>query len=182
METHDSKTVIAEGEFLRLVRSGNWEYVERLGITGIVVMVPVTDDGKLVLVEQFRAPVGATVIELPAGLVGDVKGMESEPLAEAAERELLEETGYRAARMRLVAAGAASAGTSGEILHVFLATGLVAEGPGGGDDTEDIKVREVPLEAAEQWLAAQAAEGKVIDVKVYAGLYFACLHTRKCGA
>jgi len=178
MDTHPHKTVIAEGEFLRLLRQGRWEYVQRLGITGIVAMVPVTDDGRLVLVEQFRTPVGAAVIELPAGLVGDVEGMESEPLAAAASRELLEETGYRARQMRLVAAGAASAGTSGEILHMYLATGLIREGPGGGDHTEDIHVHEVPLEAAEPWLAQQAAAGKVIDIKVYAGLHFAAAHAR----
>src|SRR5436190_21784999 len=88
--------VLYEGKFRRYVRRGGWEYVARRNVTGIVGIIAVTDDGKLVLVEQFRPPVGKNVIEIPAGLAGDVAGSEHEALAEAARRELLEETGYEA--------------------------------------------------------------------------------------
>jgi ADP-ribose pyrophosphatase len=133
----------------------------------------VTDDGKLVLVEQTRAPVGRPVIELPAGLVGDSPGRADEALAVAARRELLEETGYEARDMTLLVEGAPSAGLTSETIVLFLATGLRKVGPGGGDSTEDIKVHEVPLARAREWLSAQADRGAVIDLKVYAGLYFA---------
>ena len=86
--------VIYEGKHVRLVRRGEWEYVTRKNVTGIVGIVAVTDEGKLLLVEQPRPPLNRNVIELPAGLAGDVAGQEGEELANAARRELLEETGY----------------------------------------------------------------------------------------
>ena len=91
------REVIAATRHLQLVRRGGWEYVERPNVTGIVVIVPVTRDGELVLIEQYRVPVDRPVIELPAGLAGDVPGTEGERLEAAARRELLEETGYRPA-------------------------------------------------------------------------------------
>src|SRR5688500_14489571 len=116
--------VVAAGKYIELVRQGGWEFARRKGISGIVGIIAVTDDRKLLLVEQFRPPVGAQVIELPAGLAGDAVGHEKEDLADAARRELLEETGYEARRMERVAAGAASAGMTDEIITLFRATGL----------------------------------------------------------
>src|SRR5215217_1288754 len=89
-------TTIAEGKRVRLVRRGDWEFVTRKKSSGIVAIVAVTDDYKLVLVEQYRPPVAKSVIELPAGLAGDEAGHEQEDLLTAARRELLEETGYEA--------------------------------------------------------------------------------------
>jgi ADP-ribose pyrophosphatase len=165
--------VFADGKYIQLVRQGHWEYARRKGISGIVGVVAVTDDGMLVLVEQYRAPVRASVIELPAGLAGDAKGHEGEDLAEAARRELLEETGYEAKEMRRLAAGAASAGMTDEIITLFRATGLRKTGEGTGDETEDITVHEVPLADVVRWLAEQERGGKLVDLKVYCGLYFA---------
>ena len=62
---------IGTGRFLRLLSRDGWEYVERPNIRGIAVIVAVTDDAKLLLVEQYRASVDRRVISLPAGLVGD---------------------------------------------------------------------------------------------------------------
>ena len=93
-----AKTILAEGKFLRLVRDGRWEYADRTRAQGAVVLVAVTDDNRLVLTEQYRIPLGQRVLELPAGLVGDIQGEEDEPLVTAADRELLEETGYQAGR------------------------------------------------------------------------------------
>ena len=173
MSQESKPQVVADGKYIQLVRQGGWEYARRKGISGIVGVVGVTDDGKLVLVEQYRAPVRASVIELPAGLAGDAKGHEREDLADAARRELLEETGYEAKRMERLAAGAASAGMTDEIITLFRATGLKKTGEGTGDETEDITVHEIPLGDVVRWLAEQERGGKLIDMKVYCGLYFA---------
>src|SRR5438067_11911865 len=104
--------IVCDAKHIQLVRQGKWEYVVRKGICGIVGIVAVTEEGKLLLVEQPRVPVGGNVIELPAGLAGDVAGSEVEDLAVAARRELLEETGIEAARRAYLAEGPASAGIS----------------------------------------------------------------------
>src|SRR5436305_7986631 len=98
--------VIAEGKHIRLVARGKWEFAERKKVSGIVGIVAVTDDRKLILVEQFRAPVNARVIEIPAGLAGDIEGSEDEALEIAAKRELSEETGYEAKTMNRLTEGA----------------------------------------------------------------------------
>jgi len=165
--------VIAEGRHLRFIDRDGWEFVRRKNVSGIIGIVPVTDEGRLVLIEQFRPPVGCRLIELPAGLVGDVEGRESESLETAANRELTEETGYQAAHWRRLADGAPSAGVSGERMVLFLATGLTKVGPGGGDRTEDIRVHEVPLQEVADWLTWQKQRGVEVDLKVYAGLFFA---------
>jgi len=164
--------VLAEGKYLRLVNRGGWEFVERRNVTGIVGIVAVTDSGNMVLVEQYRPAVGVRVIELPAGLAGDVAGAEGEALAEAAKRELLEETGYEARSMEYLCEGSASAGLSNEIITLFRATGLKKTAAGGGDGSEDIAVHEIPLGRVARWVAEQAKVGKGVDLKVWAGLYF----------
>src|SRR3712207_4274816 len=63
--------VLGKGKYLRLVRRGKWEFVERLKSKGVVGIIATTDDGRLVLVEQWREAAGAWCVELPAGLVGD---------------------------------------------------------------------------------------------------------------
>ena len=94
----NTKTLYA-GRWLRLVADGHWEYVTRNRDVEAVAIVAVTDDRQLLLVEQFRIPLGRICIELPAGLVGDDPGHEGEGLDIAASRELLEETGYQAGKM-----------------------------------------------------------------------------------
>jgi ADP-ribose pyrophosphatase len=168
------KTVMAEGRFLRMVRRGKWEYVQRVNITGIVLIVAVTDDGRLILTEQFRrTPVDARVIELPAGLAGDVAGAEDEALAEAARRELLEETGWAAERMEHLLDAPTTAGAMDEMVSFFRATGLRKAGAGGGDGSEDITVHEVELAGIEDFLRDCRARGLLVDAKVYAALWFA---------
>jgi ADP-ribose pyrophosphatase len=173
MSDDDGTEVIADGKHIALVRRGGWEFARRKGVSGIVGIVAVTDDGKLVLVEQQRPPVAARVVELPAGLAGDAEGYEGEDLEAAARRELLEETGYSARQMRRVAAGAASAGMTDEVITLFVATGLEKAGPGGGDGAEQITVHEISLARVEAWLKERERDGLLIDLKVYAGLYFA---------
>jgi ADP-ribose pyrophosphatase len=161
-----------QGKYLRLLRSGTWEFVKRNNVCGIVGIVAVTDARELILVEQFRAPVNARVIELPAGLAGDLADAPVEDLALAAKRELLEETGYEASGMTLLAEGPVSAGLSDEVITLFRATGLTKHDDGGGDESENITVHHVPLDGIDAWLAEQRKAGKLIDLKLYAGLRF----------
>lgn len=168
--------ILVETKFLRCIDRDGWFFVERPNATGVVTLVPVTNDRRIVLVEQFRVPVGRTVVELPAGLAGDEPGHQSEALEAAARRELIEETGYDARRLIPIATGATSPGVVNEIVSFFLATDLVKVGAGGGTPDESIVVREVPLDDAAAWLQRRAEEGLIISAKVYAGLFFAAHH------
>ena len=160
------------GKFLSLVKEGRWEYVDRIGATGAAIIVAVTNEQKLLLVEQFRIPVHSRTIELPAGIVGDEPGGADECLADAAMRELLEETGYAADHIEALTAGPASSGLTSEVVTLLLASGLKRVNAGGGVAHENITVHEVPLNGAHDWLARKADEGLLIEPKVYAGLYF----------
>jgi len=100
-------TTLHTGQFLALVKEGHWEYVDRVNATGAVIILAVTEDHKILLVEQYRIPVHARTIELPAGIIGDEPGDANESQAAAARRELLEETGYAAEHIESVTTGAA---------------------------------------------------------------------------
>ena len=162
-----SDKIVWQGRHLQVVMRGTYECVQRRGISGIVGIIAVTDAGKLILVEQYRPPVQARVIELPAGLVGDGAGDKNESIETAARRELLEETGYEAREIVPIAYGAASAGLSDEVIHLVLARGLAKAGEGGGDEHEDITSHEVLIEMLPEWLRRRQAEGIVIDLKVW---------------
>jgi ADP-ribose pyrophosphatase len=166
------KTTVYSGKFLELVKEGRWEYVNRVGTTGAVIIVAVTVEQKLLLVEQYRIPVHARTIELPAGIVGDESGGSDESLADAAKRELLEETGYAAERIEALTMGPSSSGLTSEVVTLLLASGLKRVHAGGGVAHENITVHEMPLAEVHDWLAAKAAEGLLVEPKVYAGLYF----------
>jgi ADP-ribose pyrophosphatase len=171
--SNDEKITLCEGRFLRLIKCGRWEYVDRTNSSGAAVIVAVTIERKILLIEQYRIPVGRRVIELPAGLAGDIPGQESEALATAAKRELLEETGYEAEEMKWLACGPPTAGLSSELVTFFLARDVRRlHSGGGGDGHEEIQLHEVRLDEAGKWLEQKAAAGLLIDPKVYAGLYF----------
>ncbi len=159
------------GRYLSLLERDGWEFTSRSNANGVVVLVAVTDQGEIVLVEQFRIPVGKNVIELPAGLVGDHEDSD-ESVLKAAQRELEEETGYAAAQLELLMECPSSAGMSDEIVSFVLARGLRRVGPGGGDDSEDIQVHTIPLDRVDRWLREQRAAGKPMDPKIYAALYW----------
>jgi ADP-ribose diphosphatase len=173
MKTDDKPRVLGKGRYITLVDEGGWEYVTRPGVTGIVVIVAITDDQRLVLVEQYRRAVHNRVIELPAGMVGDIDGRRGESMADAAARELEEETGYAAAEMVLLAEGPIAVGVSDEVVSFFHAKRLTRVGEGGGDDSEDITVHEVPLGELWTFLAARSRAGLGVDPKLYAGLFLA---------
>jgi len=173
MTDKPARQILAIGKFLQLVRVGHWEYAERTNSPGAVVIVPLTDDSRLVLIEQYRIPVNARVVELPAGLMGDSAHDRGETSESAAHRELLEETGYEARELRLLTSGPPSAGMSSEVVTFLLASGLSRTGRGGGVHTEQIEVHAVPLDDVPRWLLERRQAGTLVDPKVYAGLYFA---------
>ncbi|CAM2070301.1 NUDIX hydrolase [Sulfidibacter corallicola] len=170
-------TILARGDFVQLVRDGHWEYAERHNATGVVVIVAVTDRHELVLVEQYRPAIGSRVVEMPAGLVGDIPGEERESMERAARRELLEETGYEAGSWEFLTEGPPCSGMVSEIISLYLARDLTKVGEGGGDETEDIQVHVVPLEDIDGWLEDKRRNGVAIDPKTYGGLYFALRRT-----
>lgn len=167
-----SKATLCQGQFLSLVREGHWEYANRTNATGAAIILAVTDEKKLLLVEQYRIPCHARTIELPAGIIGDEPGAGDESHAEAARRELEEETGYSAQQIEALTTGPASSGLTSEIVTLFRATGLKRVGDGGGVANESILVHEVPLEQVDSWLCERAKTGILIDPKIYACLYF----------
>lgn len=164
--------ILGQGKFVRLVDRGGWEFMDQPGLRGIVVIVAVSPENKLLLVEQFRAALDANTIELPAGMVGDHDAEASESFESAATRELEEETGFSAARMEMLTVGPASPGRSMFLYTFFRARDLKRVHAGGGDADENITVHEVPLDYVHAWTAARMAEGKLIDPKIWAGLYF----------
>ncbi len=168
--------VLGEGRFVRLVRSDGWEWAERTNNSGVVVIVAITAEAQIVLAEQYRPPVDARVLDLPMGLSGDLDGAEGEDLQEAARRELLEETGYAAARLEWLGEGPTSAGLTNEVLTFFLARDCRRVGKGGGDETEDIQVHVVALDQADAWLERKRASGVLLDPKIFAAMYFARQH------
>ena len=152
-----------EGRFIAAKRRGKWEYVSRTrGIHAAVILA--VDDGHVLLVEQYRVPLGRNCLELPAGLVGD--DVEGEAGEAAAIRELEEETGYRARAMADLGRYYSSPGMVSEGFDLLRAEGLTRVGEGGGVDGEDIVVHRVPLGDVPAFVAAKRAEGCAIDVKL----------------
>ena len=159
------------GRYLNLVERDQWEFVTRSNAHAVVVLIAVTDDRELVLVEQHRRPLDARVIELPAGLVGDT-GDTNEPILEAAGRELIEETGFEASGLEHIMDCPTSSGMTDEVISFVRARGLCRVGPGGGDDSEDIETHLVPLERIDGWLRKRHADGCPLDPKIYTALYW----------
>jgi len=164
----ETKTVY-EGKFLRLCTQGRWEYAERVNASSAVIIIARTPNDTLLFVEQFRIPIGKLSIEMPAGLVGDLDA--NDTLELAAKRELLEETGWQADHVEVLMMGPSSSGMSNELIAFARATGLKRVHAGGGDETENITVHEVPVADAARWLARKMAEGYAMDPKLWAGLW-----------
>jgi ADP-ribose pyrophosphatase len=152
-----------EGRFLAVKRRGTWEYVARTrGVSAAVILA--IDDGHIILVEQYRVPIGCNCIELPAGLVGD--DSEGEAVEAAALRELEEETGYRAARMVDLGRFYSSSGMSSEGFTLLRAERLTKVGEGGGVAGEEIEVHRIKLDEVDDFIAAKRAEGVAVDAKL----------------
>src|SRR4051812_41612022 len=160
----EAKSVVWEGRYIKVTKAGTWEYVSRTrDVTAAVILA--IDEGHVILVEQYRVPIGARCVELPAGLVGDEAA--GEPIEAAAIRELEEETGYRAEHMVDLGRFHSSPGMSSEAFTLLRAEGLTKIGDGGGiDQHEDIEVHRVALESVPAFLEAKRAEGACADVKL----------------
>jgi ADP-ribose pyrophosphatase len=156
--------VVWRGRFIAAKRKGKWEYVSRTRNVSAAVILAIDAENHVILVEQWRVPVGAPCIELPAGLVGDEQ--EGEAVEAAATRELEEETGFRAARMVNLGRFYASAGMSSEHFTLLRAEGLTRTGEGGGVGGEDILVHRVPVGEVPAFVEAKRAEGAEVDVKL----------------
>jgi ADP-ribose pyrophosphatase len=162
-----------ETRWIRMHRIGHWDYVVRPHSANCVGILAVTPENEILLVEQFRIPVGKPVVEIPAGIVGDEPEFLGESLADTAARELLEETGYRAGRMEKLISTPTSAGLTSEMIHLYQAHGLVREHAGGGTGSENITVHRVPLAELRGWLRTKEETGVVIDFKIHAVLCLA---------
>lgn len=159
-----------EGKHVLVLERDGWEYVERKKAKEAVAIIAVTNDGKLILTEQYRRPVDARVIDWPAGLVGDEGN--DDPSA-TARKELEEETGYTCERVDFLAKGPTSPGITSELVSFYRARNVTRHGEGGGVGGEDITVHVVAREGIREWLAAREKDGVMIDLKVWGGLYFA---------
>lgn len=160
------KTVF-EGDHIYVIERDRWQYVERKKAKEAVAVIAETDDGKVILTEQFRRPVNARVIDWPAGLIGDEDP--DTDAAETARKELEEETGYVCESVERLARGPSSPGITSEIVSLYRARGVRKKGEGGGVGGEDITVHAIPRGELRAWLNAQEA---LIDLKVWGGLYF----------
>lgn len=155
--------IVWQGKFVTAKRKGRWEYVSRSrGIKAAVILA--VEDGDVLLVEQYRVPLGRNCIELPAGLIGD-ETEDEDPLV-AAGRELEEETGYRAATLEPLGEFYSSPGMVSESFTLVRASGLTKVGEGGGTDGENITVHRVALGELPAFLDARRAEGAGIDVRL----------------
>lgn len=159
----DPEEIVWEGRFITAKKRGKWEYVSRArGIKAAVILA--VDDGHVLLVEQYRVPLGTMCLELPAGLVGDET--EGEAFEDAAARELEEETGYCPDHIELIGEFFSSPGMVSESFYMVRASGLRKTGEGGGVAGENIVPHRVPLSEIGAFVAAKRAEGYAIDVKL----------------
>lgn len=160
---NDAEEIMWQGQFITAKRRGKWEYVGRArGIKAAVILA--VEDGHVLLVEQYRIPLGADCIELPAGLIGDHD--DGEDALTSAARELEEETGYRAESMEIVGEFFSSPGMVSESFTLVRATGLTKVGDGGGVDGENIIVHRIALHRLSEFIASKREAGCVMDVKL----------------
>jgi len=155
--------VMCEGKFVRALKRGKWEYASRANdIRAVVILAEY--DGKVILIDQPRVPLGARCVELPAGLVGDV---DPEATVETtAVKELEEETGFTAERVEVLGEYYSSPGMLSEGFTLVRAHGVRRIGEGGGDEHEDIAVHLVARADIPNFLEQKRAEGFGIDVKL----------------
>lgn len=158
--------VMWQGRFITARRKGRWEFVGRARGIKAAVILAIDDEDHVILVEQYRVPLGKLSMELPAGLIGDEEAHEGEDTTAAAGRELEEETGYHAKRIEVIGEFYSSPGMVSESFTLLRAHGLTKVGPGGGVAGEDITVHRVPLSGIAEAIAGWRAEGRAIDTRL----------------
>lgn len=164
------------GKYLNVVIRNNHECVERINFSGIVGIVAI-DKEELLLVEQWREPVKRVCLELPSGICGDLC---KEDLLDGANRELEEETGYRAEKLTILGEFPLTPGMTNEVMTLILATDIIKVGAGGGVDNENITIRRFhPLQSHMKLMQLTNREdgiSRYIDAKVLAGIHIARLY------
>jgi len=177
MNRFEEKTVssdlLFEGKIISLrveeveLPDGKMAKRELVDHPGAVAIIPITNDGKLILVEQYRKALNRSIIEIPAGKIEP-----GEDIDVTALRELEEETGYGANQFEYLQSFATSPGFANEIIHIFVAQGLYKiDKPALGDEDEFIQLFECTIEEAEEM---------VLDQRIYdAKTAFAILHAKK---
>lgn len=167
MNKFEEKTLktkkIYEGRIIRLqvddveLPNGQIGKREIIKHPGAVAVIPITEDGKIIMVEQYRKALERTLIEIPAGKLE----IGEEPLV-TAERELEEETGYKANKLEYITGFYTSPGFADELIHIYLATGLEkVEHPLPQDEDEFVELYEVTLDEAVQLME----KNKIYDAK-----------------
>ncbi len=172
MNTPDAdlpEEVTWQGQWITAKKRGRWEYVSRARDIRAAVILAV-EDGEILLVEQYRVPLGCRSLELPAGLIGDDDGGEDDDPLSAAKRELEEETGYAAANWEVVGEFFSSPGMTNEGFTLLKATGLTKVGPGGGVEGEDITVHRVKLAGFDKTIADFRNGDIAIDTRMLLAL------------
>lgn len=166
MSQAEAENIVWQGKFITAKTRGRWEYVSRSRGIKAAVILAIDAEDHVILVEQFRIPLGRSCIELPAGLVGDDDSLEGEDASAAAVRELEEETGYHAARMEVLGEFYSSPGMVSESFTLLRAHGLTKVDEGGGTAGEDISVHRVPRSQIGQAVARWREQGYGIDVRL----------------
>lgn len=171
-----SRKTLWEGKFIKTTlityedrcgRQREWEAVSRVKHNDVVVIVPVTVDDELLLIEQYRPSLDKYIIELPAGLV-----VPGEDLISAGRRELIEETAHTSDDIVLLDEGVMSTGINTEKWRILVARNVrkvhgdvrEAHPP---DENEDIDIIKVPLKAVYQVLENYSGAGSEIDLRIY---------------
>ena len=169
-KTLSSKTIY-DGKIISLrleeveLPDGNRAKRELVQHPGAVALIPITNEGKLILVKQFRKSLNRTLVEIPAGRIE----IGEDPRVTAI-RELEEETGYGAGKVTYIQSFATSPGFANEIIHLYLAEDLYEiENPAAGDEDEFIELLEVTINEAEQLVAS----GEIYDAKTAFAVIYA---------
>ena len=152
-----------EGKYIRAMKRGRWEYVSRTNSVGAAVILA-EHEGKVILVEQYRVPVGARCLELPAGLVGDEEAHAT--VESTAIKELEEETGFTCERVERLGDFHSSPGMVAESFTLVRAHGVRRVGEGGGTEHEEIEVHLVAREDIPAFVAQRREAGVAVDVKL----------------
>ncbi len=162
--------VMWQGKYLRAMKAGQWEYASRTNDVRAVVILA-EHEGKIVLVEQYRVPIGSRCIEFPAGLVGDENP--DATIEQTAVKELEEETGFTAARIERLGDFHSSPGMVAESFTLVRASGLTKMSDGGGNEDEDIVVHLVERGRTKEFIADRRGDGVAVDAKLLLLLDFA---------
>lgn len=152
--------VMWRGKYIRAIKQGRWEYVSRTNDVRAVVVIA-EFEGKLILVDQYRVPIGARCLELPAGLVGDEDP--NATVEETAIKELEEETGFTAERIERLGEFHSSPGMVSEGFTLVRAHGVR---PSGGKIEDEIDVHLVARADIPAFVEEKRIEGFAVDVKL----------------